>query len=269
MSGLGIIADVHGNAPALDAVLARLAREGVTEILCLGDLVGYNAGSDRVVDALRRAGARCIAGNHDLIAMGRLGFDRCARRPAHALARTRETLGRDARAFLSQLPSELSLDEGRVLAVHGDLGDPQRYLRTDADLVESAPRIRAHAPAARICLHGHTHEARVASVREGRVVRRPVEAAVMPLEIERGELVFLNPGSVDGQRKPIEERDAELAILETGDAPKVRFLRVPYDHTAVERESEREGYRPGRISEAFDASRRALAGARRIAQRLL
>lgn len=271
MSRIGIVADVHGNALALEAALSALAGERVDAILCLGDIVGYNAGSETVVERLRSRGATCIAGNHDLIATGRLGFDRCARRPAHALARTRETISARARAFLLALAPEATLEDGAILAVHGDLDDPQRYLRTDAELLASAQRVRARAPSTRIVLHGHTHEPRVAVVRDGTVVRRSIEAGEVGLataEME-GALVYANPGSIDGQRKPVEERAAELAILEMGAAWSLRFLRVPYDHGAVERESERGGFRPGRISEALHASKRALAGARRIAQRLL
>ena len=92
MARYGLLADVHGNYEALEAVLAHLRARGVERYACLGDIVGYNADAERCVALVRGHGMEAVAGNHDLIAIGRLGFERCGRRPAHALRRTREVL---------------------------------------------------------------------------------------------------------------------------------------------------------------------------------
>ncbi len=69
---LGIIADIHGNLPALEAVLEALSDERVDHYLCAGDLVGYRPFPNECVAMVAALGATCVAGNHDLIAIGRL-----------------------------------------------------------------------------------------------------------------------------------------------------------------------------------------------------
>ena len=105
MTTYGIISDVHGNLEALAAVLAALDRHGVDRIIALGDLVGYNGESNECVEVIRERGIESIAGNHDLIALGRLGTERCAMRPAFTLRRTRRDLTPNSRRFLGGLPS--------------------------------------------------------------------------------------------------------------------------------------------------------------------
>ena len=58
-----IISDIHSNLEALEAVLAKISGFKVDEILCLGDIVGYNANPNECIDIVRRTGIRCIMGN--------------------------------------------------------------------------------------------------------------------------------------------------------------------------------------------------------------
>src|SRR5262245_61798512 len=73
MARYGVITDIHGNFEALSAALAALDRAGVDRIVCCGDVVGYNADGDRCIQTLAERGIDTISGNHDLIAIGRLG----------------------------------------------------------------------------------------------------------------------------------------------------------------------------------------------------
>ena len=66
---LGILADVHSNLEALRAVLADADGEGVRRFVCLGDLVGYGADPDKVLDLLMSRGVQAVTGNHDLAAI--------------------------------------------------------------------------------------------------------------------------------------------------------------------------------------------------------
>ncbi|HYY60668.1 MAG TPA: metallophosphoesterase family protein, partial [Burkholderiales bacterium] len=129
MALYGVLGDIHGNLEGLRAVLAALDARGVRELLCVGDVVGYNADADACAALLRRRGARVILGNHDLIATRRLGFERCSNNARYALARTRRTLGRDTREWLATLPERLLVD-GEIALVHGGVRDVQLYMRT-------------------------------------------------------------------------------------------------------------------------------------------
>ncbi len=252
----GIVADVHGNLEALEAALGELERRGVERIACLGDLVGYNADPDGVVERLERARALSICGNHDLIALGSMGFDRCWYQAAHALARTRERLGRRARRYLETLPHHASLGE-RILLVHGDLDDPQRYLRTPKDIAESAARVRVRYPRARVVLHGHTHERRVYRVR-GAAIDRVQLTPTIWLDVPDGELLYVNPGSIDAQRKPEGARRAELAIYDSA-RETIDLVSVPYDDEVTERRARGDGYRMSAASKLAHETGRALA----------
>jgi len=62
---IGIISDVHGNYPALQTVLSRLDAMGVTDIICLGDIVGYYSQVNECCEILRNRSIFSLMGNHD------------------------------------------------------------------------------------------------------------------------------------------------------------------------------------------------------------
>src|SRR5437879_4467265 len=104
MALYGVLGDIHGNREALEAALGFLARRGVRQVLCLGDVVGYNADPDECVDLVRKRCAAVIGGNHDLISVGRLGFARCSDKARYSLKRTRRRLAPESAAWLAALP---------------------------------------------------------------------------------------------------------------------------------------------------------------------
>lgn len=248
-----MLADVHGNLSALRAALAFLAERGVSRVLCLGDLVGYNAEPNACVDLLRGLDAVAVAGNHDRIAVRELGLGRCGDKAAFALRRTRRALGGGAARFLDGLPSA-RLVEGDVFLTHGGVGDVCRYVRGAAQVAAEAERLRRCAPTARLCLFGHTHERGLYEVRGGVAAERAVDGEV---DVgAHGALYFLNPGSVDAARKA-GVRFAELALLDTS-RRRASFHRVPYDHEGAEARAALGGYRMGPLDVwAYGAAKRA------------
>lgn len=151
MALYGVLADVHGNREALAAAIAALERFRVDKIVCLGDVVGYNADPDECVELVRARCAITIAGNHDLISLQRLDFKRCSNKAEYSLRRTREVLSRGSREWLRQLPPTHRLEQGVVL-VHGGVRDVQQYMKAPAHIAENAAYLREDFPAARICL---------------------------------------------------------------------------------------------------------------------
>lgn len=69
---IGIISDIHGNLPALEAVLQDLKPKGLDVLYCLGDFVGYAAFPNEVIERIRAEGIPTIMGNYD----DGVGFDR-------------------------------------------------------------------------------------------------------------------------------------------------------------------------------------------------
>jgi predicted phosphodiesterase len=154
----GVLADIHGNLHALRAVLSALGREGVDRYLIAGDLVGYGPHPNECVELVAGLDAVCIAGNHDLIALGRLSDDRCPELARRSLRWTRGVLADDARHFLNSLPLRATAPGGIVMA-HGSLDDPQEYTRKPRQAAAQLSRLSQNGWDAHILLLGHTHRA--------------------------------------------------------------------------------------------------------------
>lgn len=234
MARYGVLGDIHGNLEALRSVLAALEARGARELLCVGDVVGYNADSDECAALLRARHAQVIAGNHDLIATHRLGFERCANKARYALERTRRTLAPQTAAWLAALPDTL-LVEGRIALVHGGVRDVQLYMKTPQLIARNAELLALDFPSARLCFFGHSHTQKVYEVDDG--------ARELPLAapLSRQKTYFINAGSVDAQRKQ-DHKLAECLVLDT-DAWSIEFVSVPYDAAATEAKAAVGGYR--------------------------
>jgi len=243
MARYGVIADIHGNREALVAALEALEGRGVRRLVCLGDVVGYNADPDECAALLRQRGAATIAGNHDLIALGRLDTRRCSNIARFALLRTRRALAPETRAWLAALPERLVLEEGVVL-VHGGVRDVQQYMTAPALIAHNAALLREDFPGARLCLFGHSHEPRVYEV-DGDVVREmPVRET---FALRRDRAYFVNPGSVDAARKS-RHKLAECAVLDTSEGT-IELLRARYDAASSEVKARVLGYRIGPVTD--------------------
>jgi predicted phosphodiesterase len=235
---LGILSDVHGNLPALEVSLAALRARGVDRLACAGDLVGYGPMPNECVEVVAEACAVCVAGNHDLIALGRMSADRCVPVAQRTLRWTAGVLSPAARAFLGALPLEAELD-GVVLA-HGALGDPQAPTRTRQVAGQLHALERDH-PAARALVLGHTHEPAGWDA-AGRPLT-PDAGAPVPLPSPR---CVLNPGAVGQTRSRALREPRVLArsiVLDT-DAGTVTWLALPYPLATTRRALRHAGLPP-------------------------
>ena len=247
---IGVVSDVHGNLPALRTALAALGATGYDRLLCPGDLVGYGPMPNECVELLAEAGAVCVAGNHDLIALGRLSPDRCVPAARRSLAWTAAVLGAQARAFLGELP--LREDLGEVVFAHGTLEDTEAPVRTPQAPGVAAALAREH-PEARVLVLGHTHEPGAWDA-EGRPV--PHEG-VQALPAGR---CIVNPGAVGQTRSRVLHEPRPLArwmVLDL-DASTAEWVAAPYPLRPLRRGLRRAGL-PRRTYRQAAPLRRALA----------
>jgi predicted phosphodiesterase len=212
---IGVLADVHGNLAALRATVAELERRGAERWIVAGDLVGYGPQPNECVELVAGLEAVCVAGNHDLMAVGRLSDERCIPLAREVMRWTRSVLGADARAYLEALPLVASAGEG-VTVAHGTVDDPQAYTHTPAQA-----RAQLTLVAGPVLVLGHTH--RPLAVAERSELRPAAHVALPP-----GERVALNPGAV-GQAREMRARARALAL----DTAGASFLRLPYDVAAT------------------------------------
>ena len=252
MALYGVLGDIHGNVEALEAVLTALDGLGVRRLLCVGDVVGYNADPDACIALLRARGTQVIAGNHDLIGTGRLGFERCSNKARYSLKRTRRRLAAESVAWLNALPPN-RLIEGAIALVHGGVRDVQLYMTTPQHIRRNAALLREDFPTARVCFFGHSHDQKLYEVAGDEVRALPNEGLY---HLSRDRVYFINAGSVDAQRKR-EHKLAEFAVLDTG-AWTVQFDRVRYDAAATEAKASAGGYRIGPLMDWLYSLQRRL-----------
>jgi predicted phosphodiesterase len=218
----GVISDVHANLHALDAALAFLATQDLDGYLCAGDLVGYGPFPNECVRRVAALHAPCVAGNHDLIAIGRLSDERCIPLAQASLRWTGEVLDPEARAVLAALPLGLVTADG-VAIHHGSVGDPQEYVVSEAQALASLDDLREVAPTARVLLLGHTHRPAAVGRRSGSLLRRGGTGAVT---LSADEPVLLNPGAVGQSRS----RDPRARVMVLDLATRVAsFHALDYD----------------------------------------
>lgn len=216
-----IVSDIHANLEALQAVLDD-ARGRYDRILCLGDLVGYGADPNAIVEWARENVAVVIRGNHDRASAAEdpSGFDTVETFNPSAQTSTywtRSALLPENRAYLETLPRGPLPYEG-VDLVHGSPADEDEYVITASD---AAPLLASLG--APLTFFGHTH-------RQGgfRLARRTT--GILPseftLELEPDYFYLVNPGSV-GQPRDADPR-AAYAVY-SPEERTVELRRVAYD----------------------------------------
>ena len=199
---VAVLSDVHANLHALEAVLAEVDGGGFEELWFLGDLVGYGPRPNECTAILRDRATVCLAGNHDLVVLGKIPMSAFQNDAAAAAVWTRRTLDEEARSFLETL-EPLAPRPGAQL-FHGSPRNPV----WDYVLSEDAARLSFAATSEPLVLVGHSHVALELSS-DGVAIRGGVAPGGTKVDLG-GPRRLLNPGSVGQPR----DGDARAAWLE-------------------------------------------------------
>jgi len=216
---IAIISDIHGNRHALEAVRRAIRQASVSRTWCLGDMVGYGAHPAECLRVCVSESERCIAGNHDLAAAGRVRAEQFTPHARAAIEWTRTRLDRNSLDRLMALEPEDP--DGEVAMFHASPRDPIWEYVINGDQARAA--FDAHP--ARIMLIGHTHLAGAWRLGEDGRLDGGLVRGEETISIESGRWL-INPGSV-GQPRDLDPR-ASWAILDL-EALTLRFRRTPYD----------------------------------------
>ena len=220
---VAIIADIHGNCVALDAVLTDLQHEPTDRIVCLGDAIQGGPQPVETVARLRELACPVVMGNADawLLSGQPTGSEPVSAEQEAVRAWSLAQLSAADRAFIAAFRPTVELPLGggrRLLCFHGSPRSFDDLLLPDAPQEEFTQLLGAYIPA--IMTGGHTHQQQIRRVGDG---------------------FFFNPGSVGvvyNRDQP--EADfrldpwAEYAILTTeGGRVRLEFRRVPFDVDAL------------------------------------
>ena len=222
---VGAMSDIHGNLPALEAVLADMKNKSVESMICCGDLLAFGPRPVEVLDLLQSLGSmQIIRGNTDrwmqLISSGQTEFEeKVIYKMQPALQWTLDRLGPRAESYLQQYPASLDLGiEGlRTFVRHGDLDSDMQRILPDSDISGLIQTLEDAACDIFLC--GHTH---------------------VPFVKKQGRTSIINCGSTsmpfDGTPQPSWVlMDIENKSLQA------RVFRIDYDKEAVFRDLNNSG----------------------------
>jgi putative phosphoesterase len=215
---LAILSDIHANLHALEAIWPDMEAQSPDRVYCLGDLVGYGAYPNEVVDFIQSRDIPTIVGNYD----DGVGFDRddcgCVYKDPEqdrlgklSLMWTREQTTPENKEYLKSLAAQIRLDDlpSSVLMVHGSPRKMNEYLyedRPDATFERIAKVANVE-----IILFGHTH---------------------LPYQKAVSGTLFVNTGSV-GKPKDGDPRAGYVVLTFNNGQVGVDFRRVEYDVLAA------------------------------------
>ena len=226
-----LISDIHSNIEALDVVMADIAEQGVGEVYCLGDIVGYGPNPRECIDRIMKLPV-CLLGNHDQGALfDPEGFNSGAERAIfwtrHQLESSSDSPDRQHQRwdFLGALPR--NRQEGDLLFVHGSARNPLNEYVFPEDIYNRRKLEKIFSLIKKYAFQGHTHVPGVFT--EDFQFLSPEDLGD-EYRLDDGK-AMINVGSV-GQPRDGDSR-ACYAIIEDD---VVRFRRVEYPlETTIEK----------------------------------
>ena len=231
-----ILGDIHANIEALNVVLDDCRKEGVTDFLCTGDVVGYNAAPHECLEIIRELGCPVVKGNHDHYVASEQNLEDFHPNAAAVVKWTREQLGADEIEWLYNLPF-VETRMGMTI-VHSTMDNPESFGYVFDHFQAESNFICQKTP---LCFHGHTHVPMIYEKQVAGVYRIDPQDFKLPI----GRKYFINVGSV-GQPRDGDPR-AAYVIYDMA-TRMVKFRRLEYDVAAAQERILRAGL-PARLAE--------------------
>lgn len=225
-----VLTDIHANLEALESVLADAHLRGYDDVVVLGDVVGYGADPNAVVERIRDLKPLAVVrGNHDKVSCGlesAEGFNSVAKAAARW---TLEALNGENRQWVALLQQGPITVDDDVEICHGSPIDEDEYIFGPAEA-----RLALLTTRRTVCLFGHTHYPAVFESLNGNIEGTRIAMSVeTELQLRLGMKYLINPGSV-GQPRDGDPR-AAYAIVDVP-AGRVELVRLAYDvHTAQDK----------------------------------
>jgi predicted phosphodiesterase len=236
-----IIADIHGNLEAFQTVLDDIKTQNVQQIVCLGDVVGYNANPKECLDIVRAMNVPIVKGNHDEYCSSEDQLEGFNPHAAEAVIWTRNQLNTDDRQWLRDLKYTRMVANFTI--VHATLDAPQRWGYVFDKLAAAASFPYQNT---QICFFGHTHVP-VAFMRDTAVRG----GTYSKFKIDPAKKYFINVGAV-GQPRDNNPK-AGYVVYDT-DAGTIELRRLDYDIATTQAKIRAAGL-PERLAERLEFGR--------------
>ena len=217
-----VLGDIHSNLDALNVVLEDCRSQGVTDFLCTGDVVGYNACPHECMDIIRELGCPVVVGNHDFYVASQQNLDDFNPAAAAVVEWTRRQLSEDELSWLRVLP--FTRTQMGITLVHSTMDNPENFGYVFDNLQAEANFLNQKTP---VCFHGHTHCPMIYEKSMNGVCRIDAQDFTLPM----GRKYFINVGSV-GQPRDGDPR-ATYVIFDPKERT-VRYRRLAYDIEAAQ-----------------------------------
>lgn len=212
----GIFADIHSNQEALEAVLEDMQAQRVSHMVCLGDIVGYNANPAECLELVRALECPVVKGNHDEEASEDRDIEHFSELAYVSMKHTRESLSDEQKRYLRSLPMQRAVSDFTI--VHSSLDGPARWIYVFSAQEAEQSFIYQRT---QLCFFGHTH------VPNAFILDDSVqECFYRKLTLQPGKKYYVNCGSV-GQPRDGDWR-ASYAIYDPAQS-QIELRRVPYN----------------------------------------
>lgn len=190
---IAIISDIHGNYDALQVVLRKIDKLGITKLFCLGDIVGYGAQPNRCYRELIKRNCVLIRGNHEDMLLGRIRDYNCSNIGKLSHTWTRENVSLSIQKELEWLPFYIQYKG--ISMYHSVMQDDGIY----PYLNDTTAIIDAFSNKAGVVFYGHTHRPRVTYKLNNTTIDEYI-SETKEFFVEYGSSCYINVGSVGQQR---------------------------------------------------------------------
>jgi predicted phosphodiesterase len=213
-----LFSDIHANLEAVEAVVRDMAQQGITDRICLGDIVGYAADPSSCVDFVQGLGCPTLLGNHDIEAAEDRKFDTLNVGAKAGIDYARTQLDRAQKSYLKNRPYAMRNDHFE--ATHASLHTPAtwRYV-----IDENEAQKHFYEQSMPVCFFGHTHYPCVWEESPGGQIE--LYAGMTSFRFKKGYKYLVNTGSV-GQ--PRDRNNKACYLVYFPEERRVIWRRVAY-----------------------------------------
>ncbi|MDD8031869.1 MAG: metallophosphoesterase family protein [Acidobacteriota bacterium] len=223
-----VFSDIHGNLEALEAVLKDVSRKRIDRCIFLGDLVGYGASPNEVIQkVISLKHLSMVRGNHDKAVCGLESIQTFNPVAAAAIQWTGKALNKKHLQLLAGLTKSPLVIHKQITICHGAPFDEDYYIFGEFDAVEAFNYFDTP-----ICFFGHTHFPFIYMEMDETVEGTFIQGNHLEIKLEKGARYLINPGSI-GQPRDRDPR-AAYAIYDS-EQRKIKFYRVEYDFKEAQR----------------------------------